>query len=318
MTARRKNSPGLSKQEGAYVMTTSTDATDAGILRRIFDQLERCRKQRTPLLLPMIVAICCALGIAGACAAEFFSAGIGFHAAFPMKSDGTSLTPELMSLRWPICFCLLAGDVLLQAVPSYLGVIFNRLLGVIGITACVLLLFGVGTFMFSSTFLTFGSGDGQEFVGHLTGVALGIAAAAMFTLSFLASHTMMAKLFTVFPVIAKGYAERKAIGEGARLVKTLEAHHRHREAIGKTIAEMEQPDALRRKAANEAGVITGMLAAELHDMSESREMRGDAEIRPQDRVDVPDVPLDALERRYADLQRYTADYFFNLLKQKEA
>lgn len=298
-------------------MTTLANVSDADIMHRVFAQIEQRRAQKTPLLVPTLIAVFCGIGITGACSAEFFSAGIGFHAAFPMKSDGTSLAPELMSLRYPIVFCLLAADVLLQAVPSRLGSILSRLLGVIGMVACILLLCGVGAFMFSSTLLTLGGGDGQEFVDHLIGPALGGAAAAMFTLSFLASHTMMGKLFAVIPVIAKGRAERQAIAEADSLVKSLETYRLRKETIGKTIAEMEQPHALYRRAANEAGVITGMVAAELHDMCASRAMRGDAEIRPQDRVDVPDVPLDALERRYADLQKYTAEYFFDLLKQKE-
>ncbi len=299
-------------------MTMSTSIPNADILPRVFNQVELRRVQKTPLLVPAVIAMFCALGIAGACSAEFFSAGIGFHAAFPVKSDGTSLAPEMMSLRYPIVFCLLAGDVLLQAIPHRPSFLLNRLLGVIGMGACILLLFGVGAFMFSSTLLTLGSGDGQGFMGHLVGLALGMAAASMFTLSFLACHTMMGKLFAVFPVIAKGHAERKAIAQGDALVKSLEAHRVRMDAIGKTIAELEQPHALCRKAANEAGVITGVVAAELHDMCASRAMRGDAEIRPHDRVDVPDVPLDALKARYADLQKYTAEYFFNLLKQKEA
>jgi len=235
-----------------------------------------------------------------------------------VKSDGTSLANDLISLRYPIIFCLLAGDVVLTVIPSRARAMLDGLIHSLGVGAILSLLFGVGAFMFSATLLTLGADGGQGFAGHLVGLALGVASAAMFTLSFLASHAMMGKLFEVLPVIAAGRAERAQIATGDALVSDLEAQRTRVEGLRATIVEMEQPDLLRRKAANEAGVIVGMNASEAYDLAASRRLRGDKDVEPGDHSEVPDVPLEALEQRYADLAPYTSEYFFNLLQQKDA
>ena len=287
------------------------------IVRRAYAQVEARRAERMPLLLAYISALFFLLLIAGACCSEFFSAGIGFNAAFPTKSDGTSLAGDLMSLRYPIIFCLLAGDVMLNAIPNHLKAILDRFVHGVGIGAILLLLFGVGAFMFSATFLTLGT-EGQGLAGHLVGAALGIASASMFTLSFLGSHAMIGKLMGVLPLIVAGRAQRARITAGDALMRELEQREVRVKALRESVAEMEQPDALRRKAANEAGVIVGLVASEAHDLVASRRVRGERPLEPQDHSEIPDVPLDALEQRSADLQHYTSEYFFNLLKQKEA
>jgi hypothetical protein len=300
-------------------MTTTTDiGGDREIVRRALTAIEMRRAQLTPLMLRYLSATFFILIITGACLSEFWSAGVGFHAAFPEKSDGTSLASELLSLRYPIIFCLLAGDVVLNVVPNRLKAVLDGLTHSIAIGAILALLFGVGSFMLCATMLTLDSDGGQGFAGHLVGLSLAIASASMFTLSFTASHAVMGKLFAVLPVIAAGRAERARIAADEALVGELEARRARIEGLRDAIAEMEKPDTLARRAANEAGVIVGMVAAEAYDLAASRRMRGDRIVEPQDHCEVPDVPVDALEQRYADLAPYTADYFFNLLKQKEA
>jgi hypothetical protein len=299
-------------------MTTTTNMGDSNIESRARNELERRRAQLRPLAVPYAVAGACCVFIGAACVTEFYSAGVGFHAAFPQKSDGTSFADQIMSLRYPIIFCLLAGDVLLQAAPSQASAILNRVIHGIGLGAILMLMVGIGGFIFCAVFLTLGSGDGQGFASHIVGLALGIASAAMFSLSFLGSHTLMGRLFAVVPVIAAGRAERAKIAAGDAVIRDLETHRARVENCRSAVSDMEKPDTLRRRAANEAGTITGMVMAELHDVCASRAAMGDAEVEPQDESEVPDVPLAVLEARAADVERYTADHFLNVLKQKEA
>ncbi len=299
-------------------MTTSNHAADDAILRRAQSQLETLKGGATPVAVPSLVGGVCLIGIICACISEYYSAGVGFHAAFPVKSNGESLAGELMSLRLPIIFCLLAGDAILYAIQGRAKRVLDAITHGLGIWAILLLLLGVGAFMFSATFLTLGTGDDQGFASHFIALALGVASAAMFTLSFLACHAMMGKLFVAVPVIAQGLTQRRKIRVGETLIRAVEAKRVTAEAHRNTVSDMEKPDALARKTANEAGAIVGTYAAQAHDLVESRKIRGDAALGPDDRSAIPDVPLDALERRYADLKQYTAEYFFNILKNKES
>lgn len=299
-------------------MSNSIYAGDDAILRRAQSQTATLRGNTTPIAVPSLISSICLIGIICACISEFYSAGVGFHAAFPVKSNGQSLAGELMSLRLPIIFCLLAGDAILQAVPNRAKRVLDAVTHGLGIWAILLLLLGVGAFMFSATFLTLGNGDDQGFASHFIALALGIASASMFTLSFLACHAMLGKLFGAIPIIASGLAQRGKIRAGEMLIRNVEAARTRVEGIRIIVAEMEKPDVLARKAANEAGAIVGTYTAQAHDLVESRKIRGEATLGPDDRSAIPDVPLDALERRYADLKQYTANYFFNLLKNKES
>lgn len=299
-------------------MLTITQPSADAVLRRALTQSAALKAQATPITVPILIAGVSTLGILGACFSEFYSAGVGFHAAFPVKSDGTSLAGELMNLRYPIIFCLLAGDVILLAISGRTKKLLDGLTHGLGLGAILMLLFGVGAFMFSATFLTLGNGDDQGFASHFVGLALAVASSAMFGLSFLASHALLGKLFGVVPTIAAGWRERRHIKAGDRLIRDVETRGAHVEVGRNAVAEMDKPDALIRKTANEAGTITGKYQAIAHDLVASRKVLGDAEVSPNDRCDVPNVPLDALERRQADLVPYTYEHFFNLLKQKEA
>lgn len=299
-------------------MTTMIHGGSDTVLRRALRALEEQRAKRVPLLLPSVSAVFFILLIIGACFSELVSATIGFNAALPQRSDGTGLAGDMMSLRYSIVFCLLAGDILLNSVPNRVKALLDGVVHSIGAGAVLIVLFGVGAFMACATFLTLGSDGEQGFASHFLGVALGIASAVMFCVSFLANHAMIGKLVKTLPVIADGLRDRAQIASGDKVVGELEVGQVRIDGLRQTIAEMEKLDALRWTAANEAGVIVGMVASEVHDMVASRKVRGDRALEPQDISEVPDVPLDALEQRYNDLKQYTASYFFNLLKRKEA
>ena len=295
-------------------MSSITTGKGTGVSRALADIAQR-RANLPPFLVPMLVAVACILGVSGALCSEFFSAGVGFNAAFPEKSDGTSLATDLMSLRYPIILCLFFGDVLLQAIPGWFGAILNRLLHGLGFWAILFLLAGIGAFMFSATFLTLGGEEAQGLVGHVMGLALAVASASMFTLSFLTSHALLSKLFTTVPVVAARRAERSRLRADERRIEALDGTSQRADHYASIVAELEAPGALVRKTANEAGVITGMVYAELHDLCASRRAMEDAGMREGDTSDVSaDIPLAVLEQRREDLRPFTADYFVTLLK----
>jgi hypothetical protein len=292
------------------VIKTGADA----ILRRAHPQNVALKAQATPIIVPILIAGVSAFGIAGACISEFYSAGVGFHAAFPVKSDGTSLADELMTLRYPIIFCLLAGDVILHAISGRAKRLLDAVTNGLGLGAILLLLGGVGAFMFSATSLTLGNGEDQTFASGFVGLGLATASTAMFGLSFLACHAFLGKIFGAVPTIVAGLRERAHIRVGEQLIREVEARGAHVETGRAAVAEMEKPGALARKTANEAGTITGKYQAIAHDLVATRKAMGDAEVGPDDVVHVPNnVPLSSIEERQADLAPYTFDYFLNLI-----
>lgn len=299
-------------------MTTKTMPDGDAALRRAAAEIAAKRERMTPIVVPLIIAALCLLGVGGACLSEYYSAGIAFHAAFPTKSDGTGLASELISLRLPIIFCLLLGGVIVRAFSGRAGAAVDGILKTIGFWAILVLLFGIGAFMFASMFLTLGTADDQGFAGHVAGFALAVAGSAMFTLSFCASHLLTGRLIAVVPIIAKGLRERADIRADEALQRETEASAARISVHEATIAEMEKPDALVRKAANEAGAIVGKYIAEAHDLVASRQAVDDDDVDDRDTWDAPRAPLQALQARYDDLKPYTATYFFNLLKQKAA
>lgn len=293
---------------------TGHDAT----LRHARSEIEKRRGQSTALSLPSLMILFCILGILGACCSEIYSAGVGFQAAFPTKSDGTGLAEEMMTLRYPIVFCLLIGGIWLRCVPNQIAAALDRVLNGVGLLVILILLFGIGTFMFSATSLSLGSDDGLGTAGHLVGVTLGAASAAMFALSFLGSHALIGKLVEALPIVANGWAERRKIAAGEALIQSVEGRGKQLQADRSTLADMQKPNVIARKTAVEVGSIVGMVQADFHDLCASRKIRGDTELDVDDLTDVPDVPLAALEQRCKELEPYNFTYFFNLLKQKEA
>lgn len=300
-------------------MSKTNDIFADAILRWAETENAKARGAKTQLLVPSLVGFFCLIGVICACISEYYSAGVGFHAAFPVKSNGESLANALMSLRLPIIFCLLAGDAILQAIPNRAKAVLDGITHGLGIWAILLLLFGVGAFMFMATFLTLGNADDVVFASRFVGWALAIASAAMFSLSFLACHAMLGRLFAVIPVVAGGLSQRSTIRAGDALIRTVQTDRAEMESLRNLVSEMEKPDALVRKAANDAGSITGKHIANAHDLMASLKIRGDNALGPDDDTDgVPDVPFAVLEERYAAIKQYTSTYFFNLLKAKEA
>jgi hypothetical protein len=299
-------------------MTTTTYAGDDAILRRAQSQIATLKGSTTSIALPNLVTIVCLIGIICACISEYYAAGLAFHSAFPVKSDNTSLAGELSSLRLPIIVCLLVTTAILHAIPNRAKAVLDWAFHVLGAWGILILLAAVGAFMLSASLLTLDDGTSEGLSGQFIGLALGIASSVMFGLSYLSAHAMMGKLFVAVPIIVEGLAQRQKVRAGEKLIRDVEAKQVKAEAFRNTVADLEKPDALARKAANEAGAIVGTYTAQANDLVESRKIRGDAELGPADRSTVPDVPLEALERRYAALQQYTAAYFFNILNNKES
>lgn len=297
---------------------TTIYAGDDAILRRGQSQNATLKGAATPIAVPGLVGILCLIGIICACFSEYYAAGLAFHSAFPVKSDNTSLAGELSSLRLPIIACLLVTTAILHAIPNRAKAVLDWVFHILGAWGILILLAAVGAFMLSASLLTLGGGTDLGLSEQFIGLALGIASSVMFGLSYLSAHAMMGKLFVAVPIIIEGLAQRLKIRTGEKLIRTVEAERVKAEAIRSTFNEMEKHDALARKAANEAGAIVGTYTAQAYDLVESRKIRGDTELGPADRSTVPDVPLAALERRYAALQQYTATYFFNILKNKES
>lgn len=292
--------------------TVSTQSADA-ILRRAHSQLIQCKARATPMAVPILIAVACLLGILGACYSEYYSAGIAFKSAFPEMPNDKGLGHELQTLRAPLIFCLLIGSAFLQVVPGRAKTLLDWMTHGVGLSTILLLLFGVGSFMAATIFLTLGGGDEQGMASKTVGIALAVASSVMFALSFVASHGFMGRLFGVIPTISTGIGERLRIKAGERLIRDVEARGADVDSRRVVIAEMEKPDALVRKSAKEAGTITGKYIAATHDLVGSLKAIGDAEIGPNDIRDVPNVPLAGVEARHADLAPYTYQYFYDLI-----
>ncbi len=294
-------------------MSNVSNQNADAILRRAHSQLRERKAQATPIAVPILIASASALVIIGACCSEYYSAGIAFKSAFPEMPNDNGLGHELQTLRAPLIFCLLIGSAFLQVVPDRTKKLLDRMTHGIGLWTILLLLFGVGVFMASTIFLTLGSGEEQEAASKTAGFALAVASSVMFALSFVASHGFMGRLFGVIPTISTGIGERLRIKAGERLIRDVEARGADVDSRRAVVADIEKPDALIRKTANEAGTITGKYIAATHDLVESIKAIGDGEIGPNDTRDVPNVPLAGVEARHADLAPYTYQYFYDLI-----
>jgi hypothetical protein len=295
-------------------MTTMLYTGDDAILRRAQSQIVMLKDNATPITVPSLVAALCLIGIICACISEYYAAGLAFHSAFPVKSDGASLAGELSSLRLPIIVCLLVTTAILHAVPNRAKMVLDWAFHVLGAWGIIILLAAVGVFMLSASLLTLGDGTSLGLSGQFIGLALGVASSLMFGLSYLSAHAMFGKLFVAVPTIVQGLAQRQNIRAGEKLIGAVEAKRATRESIRNDITELEKPDAMARITANEAGAITGKYQAIIHDLVASRKAMGDAEVGPDD-VAPPSstVPLGSLEQRQSDLAHYTVQHFFDLI-----
>ncbi|MFZ5746915.1 MAG: hypothetical protein ACOY45_04570 [Pseudomonadota bacterium] len=299
-------------------MTTITEPFHAPILARAASGRQALRASAPPLAFTYLTAIVCLAGLVAAAATEFFSMTVALHAQFPALSSGEDLGREIMPIRYAIAACLLLGHILLRNAADHLGRPVKWLLGGIGLVPIVAIIGGMAAFMFAATAQTTGAEDQQETLTALTGPALGIVCGAMFSISFLAAHALAGKLISSVEAIAAGRAHHAKVTDCDRALKAAESCHAQIEAARKRIVDLEKPDALKWKAATEAAGIVGAITSDAHDQHQSRLVRGNVELGPNDSSSVPDLPAEAFERRLRELERYTSRYFFDQLKQKEA
>ena len=301
-------------------MNNNITLDDDAILRRAHAVAEAARAKKLALFMSYLIAVACGLGIVAAGCMEVFSALTGFKAAFPTLSDGTSLADSIQPMAYAIGFYMLLGSVLLHGIMVRVGSGIAWVLDGLGLIALLAMLLAAGLFMFSATFQTVGDGDGQGVFGALAGFsgpALGIMCASLFTVSFLSAHKLAGMLLKRLDVIAVERAERAKLVDRDKAIITVVDDKRRVETSRHGVAELAKPDALRWKAASEAGRITGLVTAQAHELWASHKMMGGIELGPDDVSDIPELPpagLAQLEQLLADLKQYTTQHFFNLLK----
>ena len=295
---------------------------DDAIRRRGSAAAEEFRAKLASMTMSYLIAVGCVIGILAAACMEVFSATVGFRAAFPTLSNGTSLADAIMPIAYAIGFYMLLGSVLLSGIIARFGTGIAWLLDGLGLIAIVVMLLAVGLFMFSATFQTVGDGDGQGVFGMLAGFsgpALGIMCASLFTVSFLAAHKLAAMLLKRLEVIAAGRAERATLADLDKAIAAVGDDKRRVETARHGVGELVKPDTLRWKAASEAGRIVGLVAAQAHALWGSQKMMVGVELGPDEVSDIPELPpagLAQLEQLVADLKQYTTRHFFNLLKKE--
>ncbi len=259
------------------------------------------------------------LGILAASANELFAMTVALHAQFPALSSGENLGQEIMPLRYAIAVCLPLGHILLRSAIGRLGRPLDWLLSGIGLVPIASILGGMAIFMFAATSQATGGDDGQTAIAGLAGPALGIVCAAMFSISFLASHTLAGKFLSALSTVVAGRAQRAKVADWKRELKAVDTCRTRIDAVQRTITAMEEPDALRWKAAVDAAAAVAPIAAEAHDLYDSCRAGSNVERLPGDTSDLPDdAPLDVLDQRRAYLARLAnSQFFFDQLKNKK-
>jgi len=251
------------------------------------------------------------LGIVVAVGIEMFTMTVSLHASLPGLSDSTDAGSDLMPIRYGIAAALLFGHVLLHDHSERPASLFGIILKKGGVIPIVATLGGMSLFMASSVATATGNGD-----GHLDIMAVGLAAvfASLFSISFLASNKLVGFFL---PALNTILTERGKQAEAARIEKQVQTTIECRaalDALRGDIADDEEPDTLRRRAATEAAAAVGSVAAEAHDAYVSRAALEGLEFGPEDTVTVsPDTSLEALKARADYLKSLDFTYFFNLL-----
>ncbi|WP_408591825.1 hypothetical protein [Novosphingobium sp.] len=265
-----------------------------------------------PLSFAYFKALVSASGMAIACASEAFAITISLHAQYPALSSGVDLGSDMLSMRWSIVAGLLLGHAVLHDSAEPSGQPARWLIRKLRVVPILAVMGGIAVFQFSTAQTT--GDDGQ---GGLGASALGLAMAGLFGCAFLASNRLAGILLPAIRTILSGRAQRGKLAQIARELDAASACNARIKALQGDIAHREAPNALRRKAAEEAAMVVGRVAAEAHDHHASREALGDS-IRPEDVVDLPDTPLPALDKRQAYLKSLNVSHFLNLLTPKEA
>jgi hypothetical protein len=296
---------------------------DDAVRHRAQEMAETARAQLKPVALDIAKAAACALLMAGAAYAEVVSATIAINAAYPPMSDGTSLADPMMGLRYSLAFYALLGHVLISSATGRLGAGINWLLGIVGIAALCIMLFGMGLFSFSGTALTVG-GDSETtglfgLLSGMAGPALGAVCASLFLISFLAAHVLAGKLLVKLAMISSAYAERAKVARLDREIKAANALAAQIESARRVIDAMAAPGALVRKVAAEMGRIVGTVTAQAHEAVMTRRAFEGVDLTDSDEVPahLRDIPLSLLEQMLADLKQYTPAYFTKLLTKED-
>lgn len=300
---------------------TTTMFDDA--MRRPQEAAEAARGKLKPIWLDFLKAAVCIILIIGAAYTEVISATIAINAAYPPMSDGTSQADAIMGLRFTLAFYALLGHVLISSVTGRLGAGINWLLGVVGIIALVIMLFGMGLFSFSGTALTLG-GDSETsgqfgLLSGMAGPALGAVCASLFIISFLAAHVLAGKLLVKLGVLSSAYAERAKVARLDREINAANALAAQIESARRAIDEMAAPGALVRRVAAEMGRIVGNVASQAHEAVMTRKAFEGVDLTDSDEVPphLRDIPLSLLEQMLADLRQYTPAYFTKLLTKED-
>lgn len=293
---------------------STTALNEDAMLRHALGANEATKRAAPPFALPLLKVGICLMLILVAAAAEVFSATIGFRAAFPTLSDGTTLADAIMPMRYAIAAYLLFGHVVLRAVVGRFGVGINWLFDALGLLALILMLLAMACFQFSGTYGVAGGADDQGSIASMAGPALGVLCGCLMTISFLAAHWLSGRLLKGLPEVHAGWRARRTIAGHQRVIDAVHdalADVTTRAAI---IEEMEQPDALAERAAVEAAHEVGLVTARAHELLSQRQLHDGADLADHDEAPMRDVPLSALERRYAALCRYDFAHFFALLR----
>jgi len=262
-----------------------------------------------------IVAICFMLVlILGAVGVEAFTLTIALRTQFQALSTGYDLGASLMPLRYGVIAALIFGHVLLHDHDDQGG--FARgLLRRWRVIPIIAVIAGLALFMFTTTSSATGGDDGKV---NISGIALGVVCAALFSISFLACNRLIGLLLPNLHLVFTGVAQRLKLAQVDRLLTTVDEGRASIKTLRREIGEREMPGALELKTATEAAAIVDQVAAEAHDHHASAEAIKDIELRPDDIVPASDTPLDALDKRQAYLKSLTVDHFLNILNQKEA
>lgn len=295
---------------------------DSGAIRRRAQTVaEQLRSAINPIGLDAMKAGICIVLILAAAYGEIISATISISAAYPRLSDGTSTADAIMGVRYTLAFYALLGHVVIGSLGTRTSAGVKRLLGLLGVAAILMMLFGMGLFSFAAVFQTVDADSGQPGLlgrfGNMTGTALGMVCASTFTISFIAACHLASKLVVKLGVIFPSLVERAKLANLDREIATANALTAQVETLERSIAEAEKPGVLARRASARVGSIVGNVTAEVQEAVTTRRLHEGVELGDDDDAPLRDVPLPILTERLTTLKAYSPAYFRNLLLKKE-
>jgi hypothetical protein len=292
-------------------------------MRRAQEAAEAARAKLKSIWLDFLKSAVCIIIIIGAAYTEVISATIAINAAYPVMSDGTSQADAIMGLRYSLAFYALLGHVLISSVTGRMAAGVNWLLGLVGLIALIIMLFGMGLFSFSGTALTLNS-DGEAsglfgLISGMAGPALGMVCASLFIISFLAAHVLAGKLLGALAVLSAAFSDRSKVARLDCGISEANALAAQIESARRVVDEMAAPGALVRKVAAEAARIVGNVTSQAHEAVMTKRAFEGVDLNDSDEVPahLRDIPLSLLEQMLADLKQYTPAYFINLLTKGE-